>query len=49
MGLREHVGLAFDKVLNRGNVWEGFHAELAIEAAAESVENLVFLLGTMPN
>jgi hypothetical protein len=35
-------------VLDRIDMWKGFHAELAIEAAAERVENLVFLLCAVP-
>ena len=44
-----HVVFARDKVLDRREMWKCFHAKLAIESATQGVEDLVFLLSTMPD
>lgn len=49
MGLREHVLGILDKVFNGRDVGECLHSKLAVEPAAESIENLVLLLRSMPH
>jgi hypothetical protein len=49
VGLWELVGLIFDKILDRRQVREGFHAKFAVKAAAQGVKDLVLLLRSMPN
>jgi hypothetical protein len=49
MGLREFILRILDKVVNGGDVGECLHSKLAVEPTAESIEDLVLLLGSMPN
>ena len=36
-------------VLDRVDMWKCFHAEFAIKSSAEGVEDLILLLGAMPD
>jgi hypothetical protein len=49
MRLWEKILWILDKVFNGGQMWESLHAKFAIEPAAESVEDLIFLLSTVPD
>ena len=49
LGLRMTIFLVSGKVFEGAQMREGFHSELAVESSAEGVEDLVFLLGTMPH
>lgn len=49
MGLGEFVLRIFDKVVNGRDVGECLHSKLAVEPAAESIEDLVLLLRSMPH
>lgn len=49
LGLWEQVTLLLNEMLNCRNVWESLHSELAVEATAQSIKNLVFFLRAMPN
>lgn len=48
MRLRMFVGLVLNKRLDGRQVRECLHAKLAVEPAAQAVENLVLLLRTVP-
>lgn len=49
MRLGEEVIGILDEVFNGGQVGEGFHAKLAVESAAEGIEDLILFLSTVPN
>ena len=48
MRLRVKILLVLDKVLDSRHVRERLHTKLAVKAAPEGVEDLVFLLRSMP-
>jgi hypothetical protein len=47
--LRVLVFLVFDKVLNGGHMGECLHTEFTVEPTTQGVEDLVFLLCTVPD
>lgn len=49
MGLGELVFRVLDKVVNGREVGECLHSKLAVEPAAESIEDLILLLRSMPH
>lgn len=48
MGLRMHISLVLNERLDCLHMRECLHTKLAVEPAAQTIENLVLLLCTVP-
>ena len=49
VALRIQLGFISAVVFDSIDMWEGLHAKLAVESPAKGVEDLIFLLCTVPD